>query len=290
MQSAHKDLPRHLSRIGDIAGFYEGYILDLWGVVHNGIAPFEDTIPTLLEMKRSKRHVWFLSNAPRRAAVVARFLEGMGILPEMYDGIMTSGEATFQALQDEYLEKWGRKCLHIGKAEDVVLCDGLDIEFVETPAEADFLLCTGVAHFDDTADMYHDVLRDAAARRLPFLCANPDRIVHVGDQLVLCPGTLADIYIEMNGQVTWFGKPYRHVYGHCLAAMPNMRILAIGDAMPTDIEGATGAGIDSALVTGGIHRDHLSSGAAEAVRQNQFYEFFSGFPYRPTYTLDKLAW
>ncbi len=290
MQSAHKDLPRHLSRIGDIAGFYEGYILDLWGVVHDGIAPFEDTIPTLLEMKRSKRHVWLLSNAPRRAAVVATFLEDMGITADMYDGIMTSGEATFQALQDRYLEKWGRKCLHIGKAEDVVLCDGLDIEFVETPEAADFLLCTGVAHFDDTADMYHGVLRDAATRRLPFLCANPDRIVHVGDKLVLCPGTLADIYIEMGGQVTWFGKPYRHVYGHCLAAMPDMKILAIGDAMPTDIEGATGAGIDSALVIGGIHRDHLASGDEAAVRQNQFYEFFSGFPYQPTYTLEKLIW
>ena len=39
MQSHAKELPQILPGIGDIAGFYEGYILDLWGVLHNGIAP-----------------------------------------------------------------------------------------------------------------------------------------------------------------------------------------------------------------------------------------------------------
>jgi ribonucleotide monophosphatase NagD (HAD superfamily) len=122
------------------------------------------------------------------------------------------------------------------------------------------------------------------------LCANPDRIVHVGDHLVLCPGTFADIYMEMDGQVTWFGKPYRQVYSHCLGAMPGQKVLAIGDGMPTDIAGATGAGIDSMLITGGIHRTELPIDDFSPDAQNRIYEFFSGFPYRPRYLAEKLTW
>lgn len=290
MQPQTHDLPQKIAGLGEIAGFYEGYILDLWGVVHDGIAPFPDTIPTLQEMKRSKRTIWLLSNAPRRAAEVADFLTTLGVTPEMYDGIMTSGEATYHALADRYLAQWGKRCLHIGPDRDRSLCNGLDVELVEDPAAADFLLCTGVRDAADTAEPYRELLAAAAAADLPFLCANPDRIVHVGDDLVLCPGTFADIYIEMEGPVTWLGKPYRQVYSHCLAAMPGKKVLAVGDGMPTDIAGATGAGIDSLLITGGIHRSELPIHDFSAPAQNRIYEFFSGFPYRPRYVAEKLNW
>lgn len=290
MQSHAKEMPQILPGIGDIAGFYDGYILDLWGVLHDGIAPFPDTIPTLQEMRRGKRNVWLLSNAPRRAAAVADFLTAMGITPDLYDGIMTSGEATYHAMADRYLAQWGKRCLHIGPKHDVSLLDGLDVVLTEDPAAADFLLCTGVRNPADTAEPYRDLLAAAAEAGLPFLCANPDRIVHVGDRLVLCPGTFADIYMEMDGQVTWFGKPYRQVYSHCLGAMPGQKVLAIGDGMPTDIAGATGAGIDSMLITGGIHRAELPIDDFSTIGQNRIYEFFSGFPYRPRYLAEKLNW
>lgn len=290
MQPQTHDLPQKITGLGEIAGFYEGYILDLWGVVHDGIAPFPDTIPTLQEMKRSKRTIWLLSNAPRRAAEVADFLSAIGVTPDMYDGIMTSGEATYHALADRYLAQWGKRCLHVGPDRDRNLCNGLDVELVDDPAAADFLLCTGVRDAADTAEPYHELLAAAAAADLPFLCANPDRIVHVGDDLVLCPGTFADIYIEMEGQVTWLGKPYRQVYSHCLGAMPGKKVLAVGDGMPTDIAGATGAGIDSLLITGGIHRSELPIHDFSASAQNRIYEFFSGFPYRPRYVAEKLNW
>jgi len=290
MQSHGQEMPQVLPGLGDIAGFYEGYILDLWGVVHNGIAPFPDTIPTLQEMKRGKRTVWLLSNAPRRAAAVADFLAGMGITPDLYDGIMTSGEATYHAMAERYLAQWGPRCLHIGPAHDLSLLEGLAVTLVEDPAEADFLLCTGVRDPADTVEPYQALLSAAAAENLPFLCANPDRIVHVGERLVLCPGTFADIYMEMDGQVTWFGKPYRQVYSQCLAAMPGQRVLAIGDGMPTDIAGATGAGIDSMLITGGIHRAELPIHDFSPEAQNRVYEFFAGFPYRPRYLAEKLSW
>ncbi|MDP2206153.1 MAG: TIGR01459 family HAD-type hydrolase [Alphaproteobacteria bacterium] len=289
MHAPHRTLPRFIDGLGEIAGFYEGYILDLWGVVHDGEKVFPDTVATLREMKRAKRCIWLLSNAPRRAHTVVQKLADMGVTEDLYDGIMTSGEATWQALQDRYLQKWGRRCFHIGGVRDHSLFEEMDITLTDTPEEADFVLCSGIEDFSHTADLYRDRLAACAARRLPMICANPDRIVHVGDHLVICAGTLADIYIEMEGEVTWFGKPYRQVYSHCLAAMPGMRVLAVGDAMPTDIAGATGAGIDSILVTGGIHRENFTP-SAQGDAENQLEAFFSGFPYRPTYLARKLFW
>jgi len=289
MYPQSKTQPRFIDGLGEIAGFYEGYILDLWGVVHDGEKAFPDTVPTLREMKRAKRRVWLLSNAPRRAYTVAQKLADMGVTEDLYDGIMTSGEATWRALQDRYLQQWGRRCFHIGSARDHSLFEEMDVTLVATPDEADFVLCSGIEDFSHGADIYRDRLAACAERRLPMICANPDRIVHVGEQLVICAGTLADIYMDMEGEVTWFGKPYRQVYSHCLAALPGMRVLGIGDAMPTDIAGATGAGLDSILVTGGIHRENFSP-AVQGHTENRLDEFFSGFPYRPTYLARKLSW
>lgn len=286
---AAKPLPKFIGGLSDVAGFYDGYIFDLWGVVHDGIKAFPDTVPTLQAMKQAKRQVWMLSNAPRRAYTVAAKLDEMGVTSDLYAGVMTSGEATWQALRDRYLAQWGRKCFHIGGARDHSLFEGLDVELVDSPEAADFTLCSGVEDFTHTVDMYQDRLAACAARRLPMICANPDRIVHVEERLVVCAGALADIYMSMDGDVTWFGKPYRQVYSHCLGVMPGRRVLAVGDGMPTDIAGATGAGIDSVLVTGGIHRENFSEAEGEDT-ENRLGEFFAGFPYRPTFLARKLSW
>ncbi len=279
---------RHLS---DIAGRYDGFILDLWGVVHDGERPYPDVIATLREMKRAKRRIWLLSNAPRRAWVVADKLAQMGIDAGLYDGLLTSGEATWQALRDRYLEEYGRKFFHLGRKEaDRSLYEEIDAEKVATPEEADFVLNSGVVEFTDTANQYRAVLEKCAALGLPMICANPDRIVHVGAQLVVCAGTLAEMYEGMEGKVAWFGKPYRAVYSHCLMAMGSQRVAAVGDSMITDIAGATGAGLDSILVTSGIHREELGEGEESATNENRLQDFFKKYPYRPNYVTSRLFW
>ncbi|MDE2336667.1 MAG: TIGR01459 family HAD-type hydrolase [Alphaproteobacteria bacterium] len=276
--------PQPISGLAEVAGLYDGVILDLWGVVHDGVAPFPDTLPTLAALKKAKRKVWLLSNAPRRAAVIAARLEEMGIAPDMYGGLLTSGEASWQALRDGLLEQWGKRCLHIGSPmRDHSLYDGLDIEIVADPARADFILNSGVEDFSDPADKYMPLLKDCFAHNLPMLCANPDKIVHVQEQLVVCAGTLAESYALMGGEVLYYGKPYRGVYSRCLRDMGTDRVLAVGDAMQTDIAGATGAGLDSVLVTSGIHRAAFSPAAPQK-------DFFAGYLFRPNYTAARFCW
>ncbi len=276
-------MPRIINGLSDVFGLYEGFILDLWGVVHDGAAPFPGTLPALTALKKSKRKVWLLSNAPRRCHAVVEKLSGMGIGEDLYDGILTSGEACHEALRDSLLAKWGRRCLHIGcPVRDSSLYEGLDIAPVRNPAEADFVLCSGVMDFSDPAEKYRPLLQDCARRQLPMLCANPDRVVHIENKLVICAGTLADMYQALDGTVTYFGKPYRGVYTHCLQKIGEGRVLAVGDSMRTDIAGATGAGLDSLLVTSGIHREELAGGSVE--------KFLRGYPYQPSYIVQSFGW
>ena len=287
MLATNAKLPQFIDGIGRIAHIYQGYILDLWGVVHDGIKPFPDTLETLSELRRAKRKVWMLSNAPRRAWVVQRRLTEMGIPEHLYEGVVTSGEATWEALRDTYLEKWGPRCFHLGQQEkDASLYEDLDVRVVAGPEEADFVLNSGVTDFSDTAEQYIPVLQACFDRGLPMICANPDRIVHVEEQLVVCAGALADMYEQMGGGVTYFGKPHRRVYSMCLEAMEAKDVLAVGDAMQTDIAGATAVGLDSILVTSGIHRGDLGENGNEALLQ----QLLSRYPYRPSYLMTRLYW
>lgn len=276
--------PTPIHGLSEVFARYDGFILDLWGVVHDGVKPFPTTVEALTLLKKSKKKVWLLSNAPRRASIIINKLTQMGIAPEMYDGALTSGEACWHALQDELLEKWGRRCFHLGSRErDSSIYDGLDIEIVSDPAAADFVLNSGIENFSDTLEKYAPALQNCALHNLPMLCANPDRIVHVEEKLVICAGTLADAYAALGGDVTWYGKPYRTVYSRCLESMGVRQVLAVGDSMVTDIAGATGTGLDSALVTSGIHREEFRDGGG-------LQGLLKTYPYRPTYIMPAFAW
>ena len=132
--------------------------------------------------------------------------------------------------------------------------------------EADAIVATELTdYYAETPEDYRAVLQDAASRGLPFICANPDLVVHVGDDLLPCAGALAVIYEDLGGAVYWAGKPHAPIYERALALaeqtrggpVARSRILAIGDALRTDIAGACAFGIDALLIAGGIHRDDL---------------------------------
>ena len=290
------ELPVHLAGIGDVMTNYDGVILDLWGVVHNGVSPFSQTLDTLKALKAAGKAVWLLSNAPRRISIVEMQLASMGIDAGLYTGLLTSGEASHDALKSELLATWGKRCFLLGVAYGEGLLEGLPCESVDDIADADFILATGVPGGTLAANI--DVLAEAQALNLPMLCANPDRVVHVGDDLYLCPGTLAEHYESIGGAVTWFGKPYAAVYERVLSQMPSRRVLAVGDGMATDVKGALAAGIDVALVTAGIHRESLFDAEHHAgeissgikVAENRLKALIAAENAKPSFIINGLSW
>jgi HAD superfamily hydrolase (TIGR01459 family) len=267
-----QDIPQTLpvfAGISELADRYDGYILDLWGVLHNGVEPYPGVIDCLDRLRAAGKQVCLLSNAPRRCASVTQKLAGMGITPDHYDHLMTSGEATHEALvnpPDDWYAALGRRCLHIGPPRDKDVFEDAGLEMVDDPAQATFVVNTGIDDFDETIADYDPILKACASRSLPMVCANPDLVVVVGAKMAICAGMLAQRYEELDGSVRYHGKPHAPVYRRCfdlLGIHDRQRIAAIGDSFRTDVAGANAAGIDAVLVTSGIHLEEMATAWGE---------------------------
>jgi HAD superfamily hydrolase (TIGR01459 family) len=259
---------RRINGMRELAPAYDGFILDLWGVVHDGTAPFPGVLDCMRLLLDAGKRLVLLSNAPRRADDVVRRIAAIGVPAGLYHGVMSSGEEAWLHLSrrdDPFYASLGRRCLQIGSVRDLEMRDGLDLEFVDTPEAADFILNTGPAEWDDTIATYAPVLQKARGRDLPMVCANPDLVVIHAGRPALCAGALAEEYERLGGRVRWHGKPHPSVYDSCLDLLgtgDRRRILAIGDSLRTDIAGAAKAGIDSLLIAGGVHAAEFSAGGA----------------------------
>jgi HAD superfamily hydrolase (TIGR01459 family) len=265
-----------LPGLASLADKYDGFILDLWGVIHNGIAPYPAALDCLRRL--GGRPVLLLSNAPRRSESVRRTLRRLGIEDALYMHILTSGEATWQALKDRtdpWFASLGPRVYHLGPARDRGVMDGLNLEIVIEPTNADFVLNTGPDDERETGDLasFTNELTACLRLKLRMICANPDLEIVRGDQRILCAGTLAAWYAAQGGDVRWIGKPDPAIYDRALSMLnlPAARVLAVGDSLRTDIAGAAGAGLDSAWVLSGIHAAelggdlrHAEKAAAEA--------------------------
>lgn len=263
---------KFLDGFAEIAGEYGGFILDLWGVIHDGVNPIPGAPECLLRLHEAGKPAVLLSNAPRRATVIARQLDKMGIPGDHYAGIMTSGEASHLMLRDRpdaWYEALGDRMFYIGPKRDLTLIEGLALTVADSPEDASFVLITGPDQQTDPAhaDAYDPVLARCAARQLPMICANPDLEVILGGVRVLCAGALALRYLEMGGDARLLGKPDPEIYRPILDMLdePKRRVLAVGDALRTDIAGAAAFGVDSCWVLGGLHGEHLGDDP-EAIR------------------------
>lgn len=260
---------RRLAGFAPLASEYDGFILDLWGVIHDGVAPYPGAAECLAALRAAGKRVVMLSNAPRRAGAIQGQLRKMGIAASEFDGVMTSGEATYLMLRDRpdpWYRALGRAVFHLGPERDRNVLHGLGLEVCDTPDGAGFLLNTGPDdHLNPTDPAAYDgVLRDCAARGLPMICANPDLEVIRGGVRVVCAGTLAVRYVAMGGEVRSLGKPDPAIYAPVLAMLgvPRSRVLAVGDALRTDIAGAAAVGVDACWVLGGLHGAHRGGDAA----------------------------
>ena len=277
--------------VAAIAPRYDGFILDVWGVLHDGVAPYPGVTDALGHLIAAGKRVALLSNAPMRAATVARRVEAIGVPRALFHEIMTSGEEVWQNLRhrtDPFFAGLGRDCLYFGPPRHRGMLEGLDLVEAASAAEASFILNTGPDDLDDAATLYRLALEDAAGRGLKMVCANADLHVMHGDRLIACAGIMAKRYEEMGGFVSWHGKPYPSVYHACrrlLGIEAPERILCVGDSLRTDIAGAVGVGLDSLLVAGGIHAGEFGPPLDAALLQDRL-----GDRPAPRWAIERLVW
>jgi HAD superfamily hydrolase (TIGR01459 family) len=252
----------HIRGLSEIAQRYDAFILDLWGCLHDGVVVYPAALEALRRLKAAGKRAIILSNAPRRAHEVAARIAEMGITPDLYDYLHTSGEETWQELsQNEIaaLQGRGRKLHPIMAARDRAMLDGIEVELVDEPAQADFMLVTGTETGKEELASFDPLLAPAAARGVPLICANPDLVVHRGGVEEICAGSIAQRYEALGGPVVWFGKPYPAVYRRILSEcqLKPGQLLCVGDALRTDVAGGKGIGAAALFTVGGIHHQEL---------------------------------
>ena len=263
------DAPAIISHLSEISDRYDALFCDLWGCVHNGIAPFPDAIAALQAFRTKGGVVVLVTNAPRAHVEIAKQLDAMGVPRDAWDMIATSGDSARAAMLTGAV---GEKVYFIGEPRDDTFF--APMKLIENPvtltkvdvADAEGIVCTGP--FDPHAEP--DVLRPqlllAKTRGLKLLCANPDIVVDRGESREYCAGAVAKLYTEMGGESLYFGKPHPPIYdlarrrlvlnGHDIS---DERILAVGDGIFTDVQGGIGEGIDTLFITGGLAREETAT-------------------------------
>ena len=249
--------PDLITGLSEVADRYDAVLCDVWGVVHNGRESWPEACEALVRFQQTRGPVVLISNAPRPSDAVIPQLDQLGVPREAWSRFVTSGDATRAALA----ERAPGPVWVIGPDRDRPLFEGLDLERTG-PDSAAFICCTGLVDDEvETPDDYVERLVGPAARGLEMICANPDRVVQKGDSLIYCAGSIADVYVALGGRVVMEGKPYAPIYDLALreAGDPDpARVLAIGDAIATDVKGAAGRGLDCLWVAEGIHTAELT--------------------------------
>lgn len=261
-----------IAPLSELLDRYDGLLCDIWGVLHNGDAAFSDAVDALCRARAFGRFVILITNAPRLSKDIYPQLARLGVPPESFDSIITSGDVTAQLIAKQP----DAPLFHFGPERDNSILEGLTNPIVD---HSDAKLCLLTGPLDDTIEttgIYHDLLEQMHENAVEMICANPDLVVRSGNRMVICAGSIAQRYAHLGGKVSFAGKPEPAIYEEALRRaasltgrdIPKSRLLAIGDGLATDIKGAADNGFDAYFIVGGIHASEFDElNAQEAVNR-----------------------
>jgi HAD superfamily hydrolase (TIGR01459 family) len=247
-----------IAGLGAIAARFDVFLIDQFGVLHNGREPYPGAAEALAWLKGQGKRVALVSNSAKRTASNLPRMRMLGFPADHYDGFITSGEAAFLMMRDGLFgAEGGKRAIVFALDDDRSFMAGTGLVETDDPALADLLIIAGSEAPRLTLDDYRLRLAPLAARNVPALCLNPDKLMLLGHETVFAPGAIADLYGTMGGGVRWVGKPYADIYRVALDAIGAVRadrILCIGDSIEHDIAGAKAIGAASLFIRGGIFR------------------------------------
>jgi HAD superfamily hydrolase (TIGR01459 family) len=274
-------MAERIGSIRDIVSHYDVILCDVWGVLHNGVSGFPEASLALQAAREAGLTVVLITNSPRPNKGVSIQLDGLGVLRDAYDRIVTSGDVTRKLIAEG-----PKKVFFIGADRDTPLLEGLGTELVGED-EAEIIVLAGL--YDDeneTPEMYRDLLTRLAARGIPMICANPDLVVERGHRLIPCAGSVAALFEQLGGTVRIAGKPYTPIYTAALeearghrGSVDKARVLAVGDGMPTDVKGAISEGLELLYISAGIHaRDYMNGDKTDENALDTFLQSHQAYP------------
>lgn len=301
------ELPRLDLGLADLAPDFDLILCDVWGVVHNGVRYNPAAVEALRKFRAGGGTVVLVTNAPAPREQVVRRLESLHVPPDAYDDIATSGDVTVALIVaagcpplygiGHIWQVDGSARGELALYTEAARLGPRTPELV-TIERAELAVCIGLDATGDAPEDYDDILRGLRTRDLTLICANPDIVVEMGDELVFCAGAIAARYAAIGGTVVQAGKPFPPIYERAIALagarrgeIARNRILAIGDAMHTDMKGAHDQGLAALFVTTGIHRGALHrNGHGSAIDPEALGRLLADYDARPLAALPFLTW
>ena len=262
-----------MTSLRDVAGAYDVFLIDQFGVLHDGQKPYPGAVDVLDRLHAAGKTIIVLTNSGKRSKPNFERLIRMGFSPASITHLVSSGEVTWQGIRDSryHQPRPGGRVFVVGKSGDDYGLDGLGLTFTAHAEGGDAMLILGSNAPATSLDAYREMFTKAAAARIPALCANPDKEMLTPAGLQPAPGRIAKVYQCLGGQVTFTGKPYAEIYEFALRLVhctDRTRVLAIGDSVEHDIAGAVHAGLKTALILGGILADKSKDDREHLYRQH----------------------
>lgn len=285
--------------ISDISDSYMGFIIDQWGVLHDGKKPFSGVIDCLKELRHRKKRIILLSNSSNRADHYKADLKKMGIGPSLYDHIVTSGERIWVGLEGQdfgVFTNIGKTCYLIGDESQMEMIEGCGVEVVSDITKAEFIMIGESIPGSKTHMDYQDIVREGIKRRLKALCAVPDSRALMHANYLIGPGLIARRYEDSGGIVHYIGKPYRPVYRYCASLLQKHDIypaqtIMIGDTMGHDMIGGFASGLDTCLTKSGLHAPNFIHCETPREVNRSLKVLMSQYNnVMPTYLIDEFKW
>lgn len=262
------------SGLKSIINDFDLLFIDIWGVLHNGINLFNESVYALDQIEKLNKEYVLLTNAPRPNSTVIKFLKKMGLDQSKCDKVFTSGQAALKYLNSDFKKL---KFYHIGPPRDFDLFKLFEEYKVDNIEDCDFLLCTGLFEdFEKDLKFYENLFKNKVDKKL--ICTNPDLVVDRGEIREFCAGSVAKVFERLGGKVEYFGKPYPLVYNQA-ATINNKKVLCIGDNLNTDIKGANIQNFKSLFILNGIHNN-----------ENNLNKLLSDYKVHADYVQSSLKW
>jgi len=285
--------------ISDVSDSYTGFIIDTWGVLHDGTRVFESAIECLKELKTRNKFVLLMSNSELDAFQTAAQLKKLGLPDGLYNSILTSGELLKQGIskQDDIVfSGLGKTCFLIGGERSHAFLKNSAVDIVDNIELASFLFISGWDDLKPDITAYEDVLREAVRRRLKVICVNPDGKALQSIQFSSGPAMIAKRLQELGGVIQMIGKPYKPIYHHAIKILhqndiyPGQTIM-IGDSMGHDIIGGALVNMDTCLIRNGVHGPVFKVADSPSSVNKILNTLISQYnSIRPTYLVDRLKW
>ncbi|KAA6423646.1 MAG: hypothetical protein FRX49_06217 [Trebouxia sp. A1-2] len=255
---------RQLSGLHELGNRYQGVLLDQFGVLHDGQIAYDDAASAVKWLHEQDMKVLIVSNSSKRSTNALQRIQQFGFNTNWFIGAVTSGEVVQEPSDADFILSHGTEAL--GQQE------GTEAQAMSIKAiKAVLQVCA------------------QQARPPPMVVANPDVVTVSGSDLIPMPGTLAEYYAGLGGKILWMGKPDPVIYKVALQMLqlPKEKVIAIGDSLQHDIQGACNAGVDSIFISGGIHAKDIAATNGE-VDEEKVLQLFQQHQVEPTYTMPAL--